>query len=176
MRHVAALALLAATVTCLSAQAQVPQPFPRPVDQKPGAKVEPPARPGTPTDQPVSAPAPTEATLGLPIYPSAQFIATYDAGRGQQYHLFGTNTPFAQIVEYYKSALKQRGELIFDEPPVHMFEVGRFREETMSFPPGVTVKDYAWAGSMGYLNPKRGAEPARFKTIIQIVPVVPGAK
>ena len=176
MRHVAALALLALTVTCLSAQAQVPQPFPKPVDQKPGAKVDPPSRPGTPADQPVSAPAPTEATLGLPIYPSAQFIATYDAGRGQQYHLFGTNTPFAQIVEYYKSALKQRGELIFDEPPVHMFEVGRFREETMSFPPGVTVKDYAWAGSMGYLNPKRGAEPARFKTIIQIVPVVPGAK
>ena len=112
----------------------------------------------------------------MPIYPSAQFIATYDAGRGQQYHLFGTNTPFVQIVEYYKSALKQRGELVFDEPPVHMFEVGRFREETMSFPPGVTVKDYGWAGSMGYLNPKRGAEPARFKTIIQIVPVVPGAK
>ena len=105
----------------------------------------------------------------MPIYPSAQFIATYDAGRGQRYHLFGTNTPFAQIVEYYKSALKQRGELVFDEPPVHMFEVGRFREETMAFPPGVTVKDYAWAGSMGYLNPKRGAEPARFKTIIQIV-------
>ncbi len=52
-----------------------------------------------------------------------------------------------------------------------MFEVGRFREETMAFPPGVTVKDYGWAGQLGYLNPKRGAEPARFKTIIQIVPV-----
>ena len=176
MRHVAVFVLLALTVTCLPTQAQVPQPFPRPVDQKPGAKVEPPARPGTPTDQAVSSPAPTEAMLGVPIYPTAQFIATYDAGRGQQYHLFGTNSPFTQIVEYYKAALKQRGELIFDEPPVHMFEVGRFREETMSFPPGVTVKDYAWAGSIGYLNPKRGAEPARFKTIIQIVPVVPGAK
>jgi len=176
MRHVAVFVLLALTITCLPMQAQVPQPFPRPVDQKPGAKVEPPVKPGATADQPVSAPAPTEAALGLPIYPSAQFIATYDAGRGQQYHLFGTNTPFLQIVEYYKSALKQRGELVFDEPPVHMFEVGRFREETMSFPPGVTVKDYAWAGSMGYLNPKRGAEPARFKTIIQIVPVVPGAK
>jgi hypothetical protein len=176
MRHVAVFVLLALTTTWLPAHAQVPQPFPRPIDQKPGAKVEPPVKPGTPADQPVSAPAPTEATLGMPIYPSAQFIATYDAGRGQHYHLFGTNTPFAQIVEYYKSALKQRGELVFDEPPVHMFEVGRFREETMSFPPGVTVKDYGWAGSMGYINPKRGAEPARFKTIIQIVPVVPGAK
>jgi hypothetical protein len=35
------------------------------------------------------------------------------------------------------------------------------------------VKDYTWAGALGYLNPKRGAEPARFKTIIQIVPVPP---
>ena len=71
--------------------------------------------------------------------------------------------------------LKQRGELVYDEPPIHMFEVGRFREETMAFPPGVTVKDYGWAGSLGYLNPKRGAEPARFKTIIQIVPAPAGA-
>ena len=45
----------------------------------------------------------------------------------------------------------------------------------MAFPPGVTVKDYTWAGSHGYLNPKRGAEPARFKTIIQIVSGSPDA-
>ena len=115
-------------------------------------------------------PAPTDASLGLPIFPSAEFIASYDAGRGQRYYLFGTNNSFAQIVEYYKTVLKQRGELVYDEPPVHMFEVGRFREETMAFPPGIAVKDYGWAGSAGYLNPKRGAEPARFKTIIQIVP------
>ena len=108
-------------------QAQVPQPFPKPVDAKAAeTKVEPPVKPGTTTRRPagVRCPAPTEATLGMPIYPSAQFIATYDAGRGQRYYLFGTNTPFTQIVEYYKSALKQRGELVFDEPPVHMFEVG----------------------------------------------------
>jgi hypothetical protein len=70
--------------------------------------------------------------------------------------------------------LKQKGELVYEEPPVHMFEVGRFREETMAFPPGVTVKDYTWGGSAGYLNPKRGAEPARFKTIVQIVPAPAG--
>ena len=57
---------------------------------------------------------------------------------------------------------------------MHMFDIGRFREETMAFPPSVTVKDYTWAGSLGYLNPKRGAEPARFRTIIQIVPAPPG--
>jgi hypothetical protein len=159
---------------------QTPQPFPRPADpQKPGAppsgKVEPPQKPSLPPGPATAADrsAPTEAMLGVPVYQSAEFIASYDAGRGQRYYLYGTNAPFTQIVEYYKSVLKQRGELVYQEPPIHMFEVGRFREETMAFPPGVTVKDYTWAGSLGYLNPKRGAEPARFKTIIQIVPVPP---
>jgi hypothetical protein len=166
MRSPAVVFLLALGVSA-PVLAQVPQPFPKPADpSKPGAQAAP--KPGA------EAPAPTAATLGLPLYPSAEFIATYDAGRGQQYHLFGTNAPFAQIVEYYKSVLKQRGELVYDEPPIHLFEVGRFREETMAFPPGVTVKDYGWAGSLGYLNPKRGAEPSRFKTIIQIVPPPPG--
>jgi hypothetical protein len=154
---------------------QVPVPFPKPGDPKPAAqpqvKVEPPQKPGT--NPPTPGAAPTDASLGLPIYPSAEFLSSYDAGRGQRYYLFGTNVPFAQIVDYYKNVLKQRGELVYDEPPIHMFEVGRFREELMAFPPGVTVKDYGWAGSAGYINPKRGAEPARFKTIIQIVPPPP---
>jgi len=162
---------------CVSAFAQTPLPFPKPAEpQKVGAqtpsKVEPPQKPGTQ----VNVPAPSEASLGVPVYPSAEFLAAYDAGRGQRYYLYGTNAPFAQIVEYYRAALKQRGDLVFDEPPIHMFEIGRVREETMSFYPSVTVKDYAWAGSLGYMNPKRGAEPARFKTIIQIVPVTPPAK
>jgi hypothetical protein len=179
MRSPAVLMVLALGV-CQPALAQVPQPFPKPTDpQKPGvastAKVEPPQRPGDAATGTPATPAPTEASLGLPIYPSAEYIASYDAGRGQRYYLFGTNAPFAQIVEYYKGVLKQRGELVFDEPPIHMFEVGRFREETMAFPPGVSIKDYGWAGSLGYLNPKRGAEPQRFKTIIQIVPSPAGA-
>jgi hypothetical protein len=111
----------------------------------------------------------------MPIYPGAEFITSYNAGRGQRYYLFGTNSPFAEIVGYYRTVLKQRGELVYEEPPIHMFDVGRFREETMAFPPGVTVKDYTWGGAMGYLNPKRGAEPQRFRTIIQIVPAPAGA-
>ena len=171
MRYAAVVLLLVLGV-CWPGLAQVPQPFPKPADsQKAGAqappKVEPPQRP---TAAAPPATVPTEAALGLPIFPSAEFIGSYDAGRGQRYYLFGTNIPFAQIVEYYKTVLKQRGALVYDEPPIHMFEVGRFREETMAFYPGVTIKDYAWAGSAGYLNPRRGAEPARFRTIIQIVP------
>jgi hypothetical protein len=175
MRYRAA-ALVVALGVSVPAAAQVPQPFPKPLDPKSTAqtppKVEPPQKPGSAVPQTPAAPgaAPTDATLGMPIYPSAEFLSSYDAGRGQRYYIFGTNTPFAQIVDYYKTVLKQRGELVYDEPPIHMFEVGRFREELMAFPPGVTVKDYGWAGSAGYLNPKRGAEPARFRTIIQIVP------
>jgi hypothetical protein len=169
-----------------SASAQTPQPFPRPGDSpkpqpsgpppgtsKPdaqGLKVLPPTPP--PAAQQAPPGAPTEATLGMPIYPGAKFIDSYDAGRGQRYYLFGATADFAQIVTFYRTTLKQRGELIFEVPAIHMFEVGRFREETMAFPPGVTVKDYS---PDGYLNPKPGNPTERFRTIIQIVPSPPGA-
>ena len=133
-----------------------------------------------PTPTPPAAPVqsedvPSEALLGFPVYPNAQFIASYDAGRGQRYYLFGTELRFPDMVKYYQSALKNRGTLVFDAPATHVFEIGRFREETMAFPPGVTIKDYTWNGSAGYLNPKRNGTPARFPTIIQIVPAPAGA-
>ena len=171
--------LLAAQITAIGG-AQTPQPFPRPGDAarpqpsapappKPadtqGLKVLPPERsaPQTPAGEP------TEQTLGLPIYPGAQFIGSYDAGRGQRYHLYGANADFAQIVAYYRTTLKQRGELVYEIPQIHMFEVGRFREETMVFPPGVTVKDYAPEGYMSF----KANTPVRFPTIIQFVPSPP---
>jgi hypothetical protein len=168
--------VLSAIAISGTASAQTPVPFPRPGDpQQAAQKPTQPPPVAQPAPRPPAATAqkpdePNEKTLGMPIYPGAEFIASYDAGRGQRYYLFGTNTPFAEIVGYYRSVLKQRGELVYEEPPIHMFDVGRFREETMAFPPGVTVKDYTWGGSQGYINPKRGAQPARFKTIIQIVP------
>ena len=161
----------------LQQQPPVPQPFPRPGLPPPSAPAQP-AKP-TPTPQP-SAPAapaakpdaaPTEATLGVPIYPGAQFIASYDAGRGQRYYIFGSAASFVDLVTYYRNVLKQKGELVFDVPATHEFDVGRFREETMAFPPGVTIKDYQSDVSQGYPNPKPGGQPARFPTIIQIVPV-----
>ena len=109
--------------------------------------------------------------LGVPIYPGAQFIASYDAGRGQQYYIFGSTASFVDLVTYYRTALKQKGELVFDVPATHEFDVGKFREETMAFPPGVTIKDYQSEVSQGYPNPKPGGQPARFPTLIQIVPV-----
>jgi hypothetical protein len=50
--------------------------------------------------------------------------------------------------------------------------VGKYNEDTMAFPPGVTIKDFQSDISQGYPNPKAGAQPARFPTIIQIVPAL----
>src|SRR6266550_8086786 len=70
-----------------AAAAQTPQPFPRPGTQPAPAPA--PAAPRPPAPPPTAAPpaarvdpaTPTEATLGFPIYPGAQFVASYDAGR-----------------------------------------------------------------------------------------------
>jgi hypothetical protein len=64
----------------------------------------------------------------VPLYPGAQFIRSYDAGRGQRYYIFGTSGSFVELVTYYRTALKQRGELVYDAPATHEFDVGRFRE------------------------------------------------
>ena len=168
------------TVFAASALAQTPQPFPR-AGQPQAAQPAPP-RPAAPPPAAVppvrpsgTDPAtPTEATLGFPIYPGAQFIASYDAGRGQRYYIFGLAASFNDAVTYYRTQLKDKGNLVFPDPPTHMFEIGKFNGDTMAFPPGVTVKDYTSGGAPGYPNPKPGAQPARFPTVIQIVPAPPG--
>lgn len=143
---------------------------------RPPAQQPPPApRPGTgvtvPTaaTQPAADGRPSEAELGVPLYPNAVYLRSYDAGRGQRYHIFGSTVPFAEMVTYYRNVLKDKGDLVFEVPPTHVFETGRFREETMAFPPGVTVKDYTFSGSSGYPNPKPGTQPERFPTLVQIV-------
>ena len=172
---------------CVSAavaaqQLPVPQPFPRPGSQ--------PATPAKPTPAPQTPPgavspkpsdskpeakadqaAPTEGMLGVPIYPGAQFLTSYDAGRGQRYYIFGSTAPFVDLVTYYRTALKQKGELVYDVPATHEFDVGKYKEETMAFPPGVTIKDFQSGVSEGFPNPKPGGQPPRFRSIIQIVPV-----
>jgi hypothetical protein len=173
------------TLVAALAFAQTPQPFPQP-----GGRASQPARPATPPPTPPTtspaqpapvAPAtsaananetaPTEAMLGVPIFPNAQFIASYNAGRGQRYYIFGTAGSFVDLVTYYRTTLKQRGELTYEVPATHEFDVGKFDEDKMAFPPGVVIKDFQSDVSQGYPNPKPGGQPARFPTIIQIVPV-----
>ena len=178
MHRVGVIVIGAVTAGWLTVSAQVPQPFPGRQNPPRPAPAQPQMPPPAPAAPPPAAPAstataegaPAEAVLGFPIYPGSQFIASYDAGRGQRYYLYGSELPFVALVKYYQSALKNRGTLVFDAPATHVFEIGRFREETMAFPPGVTVKDYTWNGSAGYINPKRNSQPARFPSIIQIVP------
>ena len=154
--------------------AQTPQPFPKPGERPPTSAQRPPVEAPAVTQQtPPAGAEPSEASLGVPVYPGAEFIASYDAGKGQRYYLFGTNAGFAEIVNYYRTVLKQKGDLVYEEPPIQEFDIGKYREETMAFPPSVTVKDYTWGGAAGYMNPKRGKQPARFRTIIQIVPAPP---
>jgi hypothetical protein len=170
----AVVAALLVLCTALPLLGQTPQPFPgvRPSQPEPQSKPAPAPSAPAATQNPQPAPVPASSVVGFPIYANAQFLASYDAGKQQRYYLFGTVAPYAEVVKYYQGVLKDRGAQVFAEPPTHMFSQ-RFREETMAFPPGVTVKDYAFGGSPGYLNPKPGAQPARFPTVIQIVPPPP---
>ena len=165
------------SLSATSALAQTPQPFPRPNTSKPAQPPAPPApttsAPSTqaPRTQAPQAPGtPTEEILGAPIYPSAVYLTSYDAGRGQRFYIFGSTVPYADLVAFYRTVLKARGDELYESPPTYMFETAKFRDESMAFPPGVTIKDYTFGGSAGYPNPKRDATPARFSTIIQIVP------
>lgn len=145
--------------------AQAPQPAPKPAAQPPAA----PAAAALADLFPQEA-APADGALGVTIYPNAVFLTSYDAGRGQRYYLYGSATTYAELVAYYRTLLKNKGTSVYDQPATHIFEIGRYNENTMAFPPSVTIKDYTSGGGTGYLNPKPGAQPQRFATIIQVVP------
>jgi hypothetical protein len=190
MRALAGVALFA--IASAVAMAQTPQPFPRPNQPKPEptappqgqkpaapppATAPPPApstaRPGAPA---TTAAAPAAPDLGgLPMYPNAVYLASYDAGRGQRYYLYGVNLAYLETVNFYRTALKQKGEEMFQSPPTYQFDIGRFREQDMAYPPSVTIKDYTFGGSAGYPNPKSG-QPERFPTIVQVVLAPAGMK
>jgi hypothetical protein len=167
-------ALLVAAL--LAQQTPVPKPFPgapapprptQPAPQEP-AKPAPPPQTTPPARTP---PAQPDVNLGVALYPGAQFLGSYDAGRGQKFYIYGTTASYVAIVAFYREILKERGDQVFDAPATHVFDIGRFREEAMAFPPSVTIKDFQSEVSQGYPNPKPGGTPARFPTIIQIVPV-----
>ena len=162
----------------LAQQPPVPKPFPgapaprptQPAPQEPAKPAPTTAPPPATTPPPPPKPAQPDVNLGVTLYPGSQFLGSYDAGRGQKFYIYGTTASFVAIVAFYREILKKGGEVIFDAPATHVFEIGRFREETMAFPPSVTVKDFQSEVSQGYPNPKPGGTPARFPTIIQIVP------
>ena len=170
-------AIVAVAVASLVQTPPVPKPFPQSGQTPP--KTEP-AKPANMPPMPASAPqtaapalagVPTEATLGAPLYPTAEFLESFDAGRGQRYYLFGTNAAFAEIVGYYKTVMKNGGRTILEAPAMQQWDLAKFQDQTMAYPPSVVVKDYATSGSGGYLFVD-GTKEKRFKTVIQIVPAI----
>jgi hypothetical protein len=165
--------------------AQTPLPFPGaavpPAEAPRSPRATPAQQPAAPT--PAQTPAPVATAVnangspalvgGFPVYPSSQLLGSYDAGKGQRYYLYGTTIGYEDVVAFYRSELKDRGDEVFSDPPTHMFAV-KFREETMVFPPGVTVKDWTH-GSQGYPNPHAGGKPERFPTVVMIVTPPPAA-
>ena len=106
----------------------------------------------------------------MPLYPTAEYLESFDAGRGQRYYLFGSNAAYAEVVGFYRNIMKNGGRTIFEAPAMQQWELAKFQEQTMAYPPSVVVKDYAWGGAEGYLFVD-GTKEKRFKTVIQIVPV-----
>jgi hypothetical protein len=106
----------------------------------------------------------------VPIYPTADYLDTVPAGSGQNYYLFGTNASFAEIVAYYRTTLKNGGREIYRTPGTYQFDLGRFNDDRMVYPPSVVIKDYS--GDTGYLFVS-GTSEKRYPTIIQIVPAGP---
>ena len=106
----------------------------------------------------------------LPYEQKLQLLETFDAGQGQQYILYGTDLPYVTIVDYYKKLLRTGGNEIFRAPAMHRFDLSRFDEDTMAYPPSIVIKDYTWNGSPGYLH-VNGSTEKRYRTVIQVVPV-----
>lgn len=198
---VAALVLAGVAAVCPSASAQSgqprgvlpPQPQPQaPRTTAPATAAPKPAAPATaPATPQAAAPAatapapaasaartteapPPEATLGAPVYPNATYMGSFDAGQGQRYYLFGTTAAYPTVLQFYRTALKDKGDEVFDIPPIWSFDIGRYREQTMAYPPSVTVRDHMAAGGKGYLYAAGSPEGQRFATVIQIVPPAPG--
>ncbi len=179
LRRGAGAGLVLAVWATVAAAAQTPQPFPRPGEPRPTgvpSRGRPPGpavcdrqradtcrrtigarcRPGGPLRRPaIRTPrAPRKWSSRCTRRRSSSRRTTPDAGSA----ICSTARRPAsrRSSRYYRMQLGDKGDLVFKEPPTHVFEVGRFREETMAFPPGVTVKDWASGGSQGYPNPEAG--------------------
>jgi hypothetical protein len=104
------------------------------------------------------------------MFPNAEFLDSYDAGRGQRYFLFGADAPFEAVLTYYRQTLKTGGDDIL--PGMRQFELGDFRRDRMAYPPSVVVKDYSTTTPSGFLF-ARGSAEKRYRTVIQVVPPQP---
>jgi len=114
---------------------------------------------------------PQKPRSGCRFFPGAQFITSYDAGRGQRYYIFGTAGVVCRTRGLLSDRAQQKGELVYEVPATHEFDVGKYREETMGFrgrdESRTSVGDLA--RDIPILN--RGRTACKISTLIQIVPV-----
>jgi hypothetical protein len=165
-----------ATTPARPAPAPTPAPAPaQPRATRPPAAQPPAATPSAQAPDATAEPAPSEAVLGAPIYPGSVFLGSFTAGQGQRYYLFGSADSYALVVAYYRQALKSRGNEVYDVPPVWSFDLGRFREDSMAYPPSVVVRDHVAGGRQGYLHAS-GTLAQRYPTVIQVVPPPVGVR
>jgi hypothetical protein len=178
--------MVAAAAPVAQSGVPVPRPFPG-APAPPASSNPPPASPQAPVvTQAPQAPAPQAPAPQAqapapappagpnlpgvpPVYPAAEYLETIDAGAGQRYYLYGADAPFADIVAYYRTVMKNGGREIYRTPGMHQFDLGRFDDERMVYPPSVVIKDYAGNTTPGYLH-VAGTEGKRYRTIIQVVP------
>jgi hypothetical protein len=163
--------LVTALAAVAAAQTPVPRPFPgtgAPATSKPQPPPAPPAGAGTSPAPAQKAAADTPPT-NVPLFPQAEFLTSFDAGRGQRYYLYGTRAPFEEVAAHYRTTLRTGGRQLYRTPAIQQFDLGRFDNDGMAYPPSVVVKDYAGEPGGGYLF-VRGSAEQRFPTIIQIVP------
>ena len=156
--------LLAALASATLAAQNPPRPRPFPGTAPPATDSQ--TRPGQ--SQQASG---VDAVTGVPLYPGAQLLGKFDASPNQPFYVYGTSGAYATVVEFYRTTLKDRGRQLFDGP-MHQFDLGRFRRETMTLQPAVTVKDYTWNGREGYVH-VTGRQIVKYPTVIQVVPVTP---
>jgi hypothetical protein len=87
---------------------------------------------GTPSDRATS----SEAALGFPITPARS------SSRPTTPVVHSATTSSAQPPRSTisspatRTALKEKANLVFQDLPTHMFEIGKFNDDTMASPPG----------------------------------------
>lgn len=161
-------ALVALALTAAPVQ-DPPRPRPFPGSAPPPS--EQPSQPAQPADtapQTAAASPAVDPDTGIALYPGAVLLGKFEAGPGQPLYIYGSQSTYANVVEYYRGVLSDRGRQLFGGP-MHQFDLGRYRRETMTLQPAVTVKDYTWNGREGYMHVD-GLASTKYPTIIQIVP------
>lgn len=160
----ALVVVVLASATLAAQNPPRPRPFPGTAAPATGTQTR-------PAQGQVPQAAAVDSVTGVPLYPGSQLLGKFDASPNQPFYVYGTSAAYATVVEFYRTTLKERGRQLF-AGPMHQFDLGRFRRETMTLQPAVTVKDYTWNGREGYVH-VTGRQIVKYPTVIQIVPVTP---